>query len=88
VRETVAVARATGVTLDVHALIDATWRVADAMAGQYSSTAQDVLRGKPTEIDSLNGYVADQAWRHGLAAPVNRTLHALVKLREAGDDLA
>jgi 2-dehydropantoate 2-reductase len=83
VRETVAVARADGVTLDADALVDATWKLADAMAGQYSSTAQDVQRGKPTEIDALNGFVVQRGSALGVATPVNRTLHALVKLREA-----
>jgi 2-dehydropantoate 2-reductase len=77
-----------GVSLDERTLVSAMWSVADAMGGQYSSTAQDVLRGKPTEIDSLNGYVAARGATLGIDTPVNRTLHALVKLREAGDDLA
>jgi 2-dehydropantoate 2-reductase len=88
VRETVAVARASGVGLDERRLIDAVWGVADALAQQYSSTAQDVLRGKPTEIDALNGFVAARGAALGIDVPVNRTLFALVKLREAGDDLA
>ncbi|MCC7041797.1 MAG: 2-dehydropantoate 2-reductase [Burkholderiales bacterium] len=87
VHETLAVARADGVHLDDAAMIATTWHVAKQMAAQYSSTAQDVLRGKPTEIDMLNGYVAERAQALGLAAPLSRTLHALVKLREAGDDL-
>ena len=88
VRESVAVARAAGVALDERTLVDAVWSVADALAEQYSSTAQDVLRGKPTEIDALNGFVAERGAALGVEAPINRTLHALVKLREAGDDLA
>ena len=88
VRESVAVARAAGVALDERTLVDAVWGVADALAEQYSSTAQDVLRGKPTEIDALNGFVAERGAALGVEAPINRTLHALVKLREAGDDLA
>lgn len=88
VRETLAVARADGVHLDEAAMIAETWKVAGAMATQYSSTAQDILRGKPTEIDMLNGFVADRAVALGVAAPLSRTLHALVKLREAGDDFA
>jgi 2-dehydropantoate 2-reductase len=88
VGESVAVANAAGIPLDERALVNAMWSVADAMGGQYSSTAQDVLRGKPTEIDSLNGYVAARGAALGIDTPVNRTLHALVKLREAGDDLA
>jgi 2-dehydropantoate 2-reductase len=84
VRETVAVARADGVGLDADELIAATWELAAAMAQQYSSTAQDVQRGKPTEIDALNGYVAQHGAQRGVPTPVNRTLHALVKLREMG----
>jgi 2-dehydropantoate 2-reductase len=88
VRESVAVARAAGVALDERQLIKAVWGVADALAQQYSSTAQDILRGKPTEIDALNGFVAARADALGVDVPINRTLHALVRLREGGDDLA
>jgi 2-dehydropantoate 2-reductase len=44
--------------------------------------AQDIQRGKRTEIDSLNGYVVRRAIELGLAAPANQTLHALIKLME------
>lgn len=47
-----------------------------------SSTLQDIERGRRTEIDSLNGYVARRGEELGVPAPVNRTLHALVKLLE------
>ena len=87
VRESVAVARADGIALDQDSLIAAIWDVANAMAQQHSSTAQDVLRGKRTEIEALNGYVARRGEALGVDVPVNRTLHALVKLREAGEDL-
>jgi 2-dehydropantoate 2-reductase len=88
VRESVTVANAEGVSLDMQAMIDTVWRVANGMSTQYSSTAQDILRGRRTEIDALNGFVAERARAHGIDTPVNRTLHALVKLRESGDDLA
>jgi 2-dehydropantoate 2-reductase len=81
-RETVAVARADGVMLDADALVASIWALAGAMAQQFSSTAQDIQRGKPTEIDALNGLVAQRGAELGIATPVNRTLHALVKLRE------
>jgi len=61
-----------------------TYRIAEAMPTQYSSTAQDLKRGKRTEIDHLNGYVVRRGEALGLATPANRTLHALVKLLEAG----
>jgi 2-dehydropantoate 2-reductase len=86
IRETVAVAGAEGVALDADALIAAAWKLAAAMAGQFSSTAQDVQRGKPTEIDALNGLVAERGDALRIPTPVNRTLHALVKLREQAGD--
>ncbi|MFO1304149.1 MAG: 2-dehydropantoate 2-reductase [Burkholderiales bacterium] len=88
VREGLAVARATGIALDEAEVLAAVWRTADAMTTQYSSTAQDILRGKRTEIDMLNGHVAALGAQVGVATPVNRALQALVGLREAGDDLA
>jgi 2-dehydropantoate 2-reductase len=84
VREVARVARAGGVVLDPDQLVQATWKVAAAMPEQFSSTAQDMQRGKATEIDALNGFVASRGSELGIDAPVNRTLHALVKLREAG----
>ena len=47
-----------------------------------SSTLQDIERGRRTEIDSLNGYVARRGEELGVPVPVNQTLHALVKLLE------
>jgi len=83
VAEAVAVARAEGVRLDTDGLMDRVWKIGAAMPTQLSSTAQDIGLGKPTEIDALNGYVARRGAALGVPAPVNRTLHALVKLREA-----
>jgi 2-dehydropantoate 2-reductase len=83
VEEAVAVARAEGVRLDPDGLMARVWKIGEAMPTQFSSTAQDIGLGKPTEIDALNGYVARRGEALGVPAPVNRTLHALVKLREA-----
>jgi 2-dehydropantoate 2-reductase len=47
-----------------------------------SSTEQDIARGRRTEMDSLNGYVARRGAELGVPTPVNRTLYALVKLLE------
>lgn len=83
-QEVVSVARASGVALDPEAARAACLALAPAMPRQISSTAQDLARGHLTEIDHLNGLVARRAADLGLAAPVNRSLHALVKLLEAG----
>lgn len=84
VEETVAVARAAGVAVDGPNLVQAAWKLGETMTEALSSTAQDINRGKRTEIDSLNGYVARRGAEVGVATPVNQTLYALVKLLEEG----
>jgi len=81
VAECLSVARALGITIpgDVFAAVD---RIATSMPGQVSSTCQDLRRGKPTEIDHLNGYIVAEGERLGIATPLNRALHALVKALE------
>jgi 2-dehydropantoate 2-reductase len=81
VHEVIAVAAAKGVRLSDN-LVDAAIRLADGMPVTISSTAQDLLRGRRTEIDHLNGYVVREGATLGIATPVNRTLNALVKLAE------
>jgi 2-dehydropantoate 2-reductase len=84
IREVVAVGTAAGVRLPgVEQLTDAALKLGSAMAMATSSTEQDISRGRLTEIDSLNGYVARRGKELGVPAPVNRTLHALVKLLES-----
>jgi 2-dehydropantoate 2-reductase len=83
VEETTAVARAAGVRLADTDLVEAAFELGAAMSGATSSTAQDIARGKRTEVDALNGYVARRGAELGVPTPVNLTLHALVKLLEA-----
>jgi 2-dehydropantoate 2-reductase len=82
VDECLAVARAAGVQIpgDMYA---AARGIAQTMPGQYSSTAQDLARGKKSEIDHLNGYVVRKGEALGVPTPANRTLLALVKLLES-----
>lgn len=80
--EVLAVGRAGGVRFPDVDLLDAVWKLGEAMAGALSSTAQDLARGKRTEIDSLNGYVTRRGAELGVPTPVNQTLHGLVKVLE------
>ncbi|MDI5969233.1 2-dehydropantoate 2-reductase [Streptomyces sp. SL13] len=48
-----------------------------------SSTWEDLRRGRPTEIDDLQGAVVALAARHGLPAPANSRLITLIRLMEA-----
>jgi len=82
IMEAVAVARAAGVPMNDVDMQAAGSKLGDAMSRATSSTAQDIVRGKPTEIDSLNGYITRRGKELGVPTPVNQTLHALVKLLE------
>jgi 2-dehydropantoate 2-reductase len=68
---------------DPKAALAAALKVAEQMSGTRSSTAQDMARGKRTEIDSLNGYVAKLGQQLNVPTPVNLALYTLVKLQEA-----
>jgi 2-dehydropantoate 2-reductase len=57
-------------------------QIAETMPTQYSSTAQDLSRGKLTEIDHLNGYIVRRGEETSVPTPTNRVLHVLVKLAE------
>jgi 2-dehydropantoate 2-reductase len=81
VAECVAVAQADGVTLPAD-MEGAVTRIAQTMPGQYSSTAQDLARGRLSEIDHLNGYVVQRGAALGVATPANRLLQTLVRLIE------
>ncbi len=83
IAECVAVAHAEGVAIpDAGAQYEDAMRLGEAMRNASSSTSQDLSRGRATEIDSLNGYVARRAQALGVATPVNRALTVLVRLLE------
>jgi 2-dehydropantoate 2-reductase len=43
----------------------------------------DLLAGRPSEIDVINGAIPPAAREVGLAAPVNETVSALVRAKTA-----
>jgi 2-dehydropantoate 2-reductase len=79
----VAVAGASGVALPPTDFTDMVWRFAQHVPHVYSSTAQDLARGRRTEVDALNGLVVRRGAELGVPTPVNQTLLTLVRLREA-----
>ena len=82
VAECLAVAKAEGVAIpgDTDAAVRG---IAETLPSQYSSTAQDLARGKPSEIDHLNGFVVRRGEALGVPTPANRVLFTLVKLLES-----
>lgn len=77
-REAGAVAAASGVALPEDPVAMVT-RVAAATAANRSSMLQDVERGRRTEVDAINGAVAERGAALGVATPVNATLADLVR---------
>jgi 2-dehydropantoate 2-reductase len=85
IREAFAVARGSGV--------DVAWPDADAYrtlfydrlvpstARHRSSMLQDLERGRPTEIDAINGWVTARGETLGIPTPVNATLTRLIRAR-------
>ena len=82
VDECLAVATAEGIHVpgDVDAAVRS---IVETLPQQYSSTAQDISRGKATEIDYLNGHVVRRGKALGIRTPANQVLWAMVKLIEA-----
>jgi 2-dehydropantoate 2-reductase len=81
VDECLSVAAADGVTFD----IDFVPTIAEVFgsARTIASMRQDLLKGKPTEIDHMNGAVVALGRRFGIDCPVNAALVATVKALEA-----
>lgn len=49
-----------------------------------SSSLQSLERGKPTEIDYLNGYICDNGRKHNIPTPINDKIVSIIKDIEAG----
>jgi len=82
VMEAVAVGKAAGVEVSPETTMAAVLKLGETMPEAVSSTAQDIARGKPTEIDSLNGFLVRRGAELIVPTPVNETLASLVKLLE------
>jgi 2-dehydropantoate 2-reductase len=85
-REALEVARAAGYEIDPDERVATIGGAFERAApGTKGSMRQDIEAGRPTEIDVINGAVVREAEAHGLEAPLNRALVALVKGREAAN---
>lgn len=82
IEECVSVAEQEGLDFNEGEVVDFVNSIASKTSLNTSSMLQDVLKGKKTEIDSINGYIVRLARKHSLSVPVNETLYALVKALE------
>ncbi len=80
--ECLAVAQADGVTFDEDfiALIDKVF----AGARTIASMQQDLMKGRKTEIDFMNGAVDDLGQKYGIATPVNAAMATMIRYLESG----
>lgn len=80
--EAVRVAQVQGIRLPFDQPVEYVEHVANQTASNYSSMLRDIMRGSPTEIDSINGAVVriGEAW--GIDTVVNRMMWRLVKALE------
>ncbi|MCM2131145.1 ketopantoate reductase family protein [Larsenimonas rhizosphaerae] len=79
--ECAAVAAACEVAIDP-GLRDDILHIVRTMPEQYSSTAQDIARGRVTEIEEFNGFIMQKGREHQVPTPVNTTLYTLTKAIE------
>jgi len=84
--ETATVAERQGIRMPYKSASERIIKVAIATAANRSSMAQDIARGAPTEIDSINGMVVQIGAIHGVQVPVNRALLKLVKCQIINGD--
>jgi 2-dehydropantoate 2-reductase len=83
VTEAVATAAAIGICLDQSRILS---KIDFALAnhrGHHPSMLQDLLAGRETEIETINGAIARIAEQHQIPAPINRTLTRLVRLAQS-----
>jgi 2-dehydropantoate 2-reductase len=81
VKECVQVARAEGIDMSDD-LLASVLSASKTMPGQRSSTAQDLARGRASEIDYLNGYIVKRGRDLAIPTPVNLAMFNTVKLLE------
>ena len=82
VTEAVQVAAAAKIPLPYGDAVEKVLAVAAATATNRSSMLQDILHGRITEIDAINGALVREGIRLAVPTPVNRTLTLLIKALE------
>ena len=79
VTEAAAVVRARGTTLPLADPLAHTEHICRVSATNHSSMLQDIERGRPTEIDAINGVIVSEGRRLGVPVPLNEAVWRLVR---------
>lgn len=81
-REVVNVANAKGIRIEFDEAMERGMASFRGATGHITSMCSDILTGRKTELDTLNGAVVSEGKRLGVPTPVNETITRLVKLIE------
>ncbi len=79
ISESLLVAKRKGIQLSDKDYISLTYEIAKNTAENKNSMLQDILKGKNTEIDFLNGIIVEYAKELGISVPINDLLTKLIK---------
>ena len=80
--ECLAIAQHEGIHLNEESIRQKIADVPDHWPKQISSTAQDLLKNKATEIDYLNGKIVEKGKKYQISTPINEMLYTIIKMRE------
>ncbi|MFZ0699324.1 MAG: ketopantoate reductase family protein [Thermoplasmata archaeon] len=83
VLEALSAARLAGYDFSSEELERDLWETVRATGGNRSSMLQDIDRGRPTEIDSISGYLLDVARAHSVDLPATERIVARIHRRVA-----
>lgn len=79
IHEAVLVANKEGLNYNEEEMYENVMKIIQDSAENQSSMLQDILKGRKTEIDYLNGAVVELGKKYGIKCPVNETLIRIVK---------
>jgi 2-dehydropantoate 2-reductase len=81
-REALEVSAAEGYPFPEHEIEEELFRVLRQTAQNRSSMLQDVLRGRPTEIEAISGAILERGQRHGLKLPYTERIYRRLKAKQ------
>lgn len=80
--EILAVAQGKGINLNASD-IEKVFQAVESMDGQSTaSTQRDLMDGKPSELETFNGYIVREAKKLGISVPVNEMLYQCLRPME------
>ncbi len=85
-KEVIAVAVAEGHELNEKEMLEKTFRLTEGVSDVKTSMLQDFERGRPLEVDALNGVVVRKGKENGVPVPLNTAIVGLVRARVRGHE--